>query len=77
MSVAEIKAELPKLTPPELVEVELALQQLKQATPPTAAEMAGYPAPQGKARAGRIRRGHRTEEAAASAERGALARRGD
>ena len=42
MSVAEIKAELPKLTPPELAEVELALQQLKQTTPPTAPEMADY-----------------------------------
>lgn len=35
MSVAEIKAELPKLTPAELAEVESALQRLKTGSPPS------------------------------------------
>lgn len=42
MSVAEIKAELPKLSPPELAEVEAALQQAKLAVPATPATMSSY-----------------------------------
>ena len=42
MSVAEIKAQLTKLSPPELAEVEAALQQVKRATPVPASELAEY-----------------------------------
>ena len=38
MSVAEIKAELPSLTPAEFAELELAVQQVKAAPPPALGE---------------------------------------
>ena len=42
MSVAEIKAELPKLTPTERAEVEALLQQLKQPMPVPVSALTAY-----------------------------------
>jgi len=42
MSVAEIKAELLRLTPAELIDLEAALQRLKTAAPAAAPDMSQF-----------------------------------